>query len=845
MSACLFDRNIMAVFATAFFVVFIILLSPAVIVDALGNNETLSVPTGVTYDARSLIIHGKRELLYSASIHYPRSTPEMWPKLLEDAKRGGINVIQTYTFWNIHEPEEGKFNFEGRFDVVKFIKMIGDHGLYATVRFGPFIQGEWNHGGLPYWLREVPGIIFRCYNEPYMQHMGRFVTMIVQKLKDAKLFAGQGGPIILAQIENEYNTVQLAYKELGDKYVQWAGNFAEGLKIGVPWVMCKQRDAPDPVINACNGRQCGDTFPGPNKPDKPALWTENWTAQFRVWGDPPSQRSAEDIAFSVARWFSKNGSLVNYYMYHGGTNLDRTAASFVATRYYDEAPIDEFGLERGPKYGHLKDVHKAINLCKRALLWGTSMTSSRLHPDVEVRIYEQPGTDVCAAFLANNHTKTPHTVNFRGHEFYLPPRSISILPDCKTVVLNTATIVAQHNSRNFLRSDVTNKLEWKMTNDPVPVELKANSNTPMELYFLTKDKTDYAWYTTTIKLDPRDLSRRKDILPVIRVASLGHAMLGFLNGQFIGSAHGSQIEKSFVLQKSLDLKPGINHISLLGTLDGLPDSGAYMEHRYAGPRGISILGLNTGTLDLSQNGWGHQVGLVGQHDELFTEDGSKKGKWSDVPKGAKGPPLAWYKAMFDAPEGRDPVAVSMYGMVKGLIWINGQCIGRYWMSYVSPLGESTQAEYMIPRSYLKPKDNLLVVFEEEPANPVNITILTVNRDSICAYVSDQSPPSVRQWERKNDKFKPVGPEAKLGAHLRCPNGKKVNVVDFASYGDPLGACGGFVLGTCNSPVSKQVIEQHCLGKDECEVPLDKALFEHGGDPCPGVSKTLAVQVTCK
>lgn len=32
-----------------------------------------------------------------------------------------------------------------------------------------------------------------------------------------------------------------------------------------------------------------------------------------------------------------------------------------------------------------------------------------------------------------------------------------------------------------------------------------------------------------------------------------------------------------------------------------------MEHRYAGPRAITVLGLNTGTLDLTINGWGHQV----------------------------------------------------------------------------------------------------------------------------------------------------------------------------------------------------------------------------------------------
>ena len=36
--------------------------------------------------------------------------------------------------------------------------------------------------------------------------------------------------------------------------------------------------------------------------------------RYRVFGDPPSQRAAEDIAYSVARFFSRNGTLVNYYM---------------------------------------------------------------------------------------------------------------------------------------------------------------------------------------------------------------------------------------------------------------------------------------------------------------------------------------------------------------------------------------------------------------------------------------------------------------------------------------------------------------------------------------------------
>lgn len=54
--------------------------------------------------------------------------------------------------------------------------------------------------------------------------------------------------VFALQVENEYNTVQPAFKESGIRYVEWAGNMAVGQKTGVPWIMCKQRDAPDPVV---------------------------------------------------------------------------------------------------------------------------------------------------------------------------------------------------------------------------------------------------------------------------------------------------------------------------------------------------------------------------------------------------------------------------------------------------------------------------------------------------------------------------------------------------------------------------------------------------------------------
>ncbi|XP_056164652.1 beta-galactosidase 13-like [Syzygium oleosum] len=819
----------------------VVLLSALVLLAVAedGGNKL----QGVTYDGRSLIINGKRELLFSGSIHYPRSTPDMWPDLISKAKHGGLNVIQTYVFWNVHEPVQGQFNFEGNNDLVKFIKMIGEHGMYVTLRVGPFIQAEWNHGGLPYWLREVPDITFRSDNAPFKYHMERYVRKIIDMMKEEKLFASQGGPIILAQIENEYNHIQLAYKELGTRYVQWAGNMALGLNIGVPWIMCKQKDAPGPVINTCNGRHCGDTFTGPNSPNKPTLWTENWTAQYRVFGDPPSQRSAEDIAFSVARFFAKNGTLTNYYMYHGGTNFGRTSAVFTTTRYYDEAPLDEYGLQREPKWGHLRDLHKALGLCRKPLLWGNPSVQ-RLGADVEARTYEIPGTKVCAAFLTNNDTKTAQVAEFRGESYYLPPHSISILPDCKTLVYNTQSIVSQHNARNYRRSKVIDNLKWEMSQEAIPdtAKVPVDSKVPAEHYGLTKDTTDYAWFTTSIEVSPRDLPMRKDIVPVLRVASLGHAVLAFVNGEYIGTAHGNHVEKSFVFQKPVHLKPGTNYISLLGMTVGLPDSGAYMEHRFAGPRLVTILGLNTGTLDLTLNGWGHQVGLDGEKVRAYTQAGSHRVQWKKA--NGVGRALTWYKTYFHAPEGNGPIAIRLPGLGKGMIWVNGKSIGRFWNSYLTPLLQPSQSEYHIPRSFIKPSDNLLVVLDEEGGNPQSIEILTVDRDTICSFISENHPPNVKSWARKNSHIRPVANAAKPTANLKCSNHKKIIAIEFASFGDPYGSCGTFSLGKCTSSISKKVVEQYCLGKTSCQVPIDRSLFDKNNDGCPDIMKTLAIQATC-
>ncbi|CAI8586590.1 unnamed protein product [Vicia faba] len=198
----------------------------------------------VNYDSKALIINGERRLIFSGAIHYPRSTVEMWPDLIQKAKDGGLDAIETYIFWDRHEPVQRQYNFSGNLDFVKFFKLIQEAGLYAIMRIGPYACAEWNYGGFPLWLHNIPGIELRTDNQVYKNEMQIFTTKVVNVAKEANLFASQGGPILLAQIENEYGDIMWNYKDAGKVYVKWCAQMALAQNIGVPWIMCQQPDAP-------------------------------------------------------------------------------------------------------------------------------------------------------------------------------------------------------------------------------------------------------------------------------------------------------------------------------------------------------------------------------------------------------------------------------------------------------------------------------------------------------------------------------------------------------------------------------------------------------------------------
>ena len=108
--------------------------------------------------------------------------------------------------------------------------------MYAILRIGPYICAEWNFGGLPWWLVSKEGLVSRTDNAPFMQAMGRFVRVLLEQIGDRQFT--QGGPIILAQMENEYNNVSQRYGVDGQRYLAWTAELGRQAGLEVPLVMC-------------------------------------------------------------------------------------------------------------------------------------------------------------------------------------------------------------------------------------------------------------------------------------------------------------------------------------------------------------------------------------------------------------------------------------------------------------------------------------------------------------------------------------------------------------------------------------------------------------------------------
>ncbi|KAG6388530.1 hypothetical protein SASPL_149958 [Salvia splendens] len=508
-------------------------------------------------------------------------------------------------------------------------------------------------------------------------------------------------------------------------------------------------------------------------------------------------------------------------------------------------------LLRQPKWGHLRDLHRAIKLCEPALISGDP-TVMPLGHNQEAHVFRSKN-GACAAFLANYDQHSYATVSLWNRHYNLPPWSISILPDCKNTVYNTARIGAQ--SAQMKMTPINRGFNWQSYIEDTASSHDERSFTLVglrEQINTTWDKSDYL----CVRVDSHEGFLKGGKWPVLTVNSAGHALHVFING----TTYGSQDRPKLTFSKGMNLRAGVNKISQLSIAVGLPNVGPHFETWNAGVLGpVSLSGLNGGRRDLTWQKWTYKVGLKGESLSLNSLSGISNVEWVEGSYVAQRQPLTWYKTTFNAPGGNEPLALDLNTMSKGQIWINGESIGRYWNQYKASgscgecnyagwfnekkclrnCGEASQRWYHVPRSWLRPTGNLLVVFEEWGGNPSGITLTKREVASVCSDIYEWQPTLVNYQLQASGKVdKPLRPKA----HLSCDAGQKISSIKFASFGTPQGSCGNFRQGSCHAFHSYDVFEKYCIGQTSCTVPVTPQIF--GGDPCPSVMKKLSVEVVC-
>ncbi|MBT2755554.1 beta-galactosidase [Mesobacillus foraminis] len=302
--------------------------------------------------------------IISGAIHYFRIVPQYWEDRLLKLKACGFNTVETYVPWNLHEPREGEYNFEGIANVTEFIRIAQKLDLMVIVRPSPYICAEWEFGGLPSWLLEDANIKLRCYYEPYLEKIRAYYNVLLPKLKP--FLCTKNGPIIAMQIENEYgsfgnDTRYLEY--IKDLFIEHGMDVLLFTSDGPADHMLQGGMIPGILETVNFGSEVKEAFNSllRYQPDEPLMCMEFWNGWFDHWLEEHHERDPEEVGRVFEEMLSM-GASVNVYMFHGGTNFGfYNGANHIkqyeptVTSYDYDAPLNEYG-EPTKKYFLMREI---------------------------------------------------------------------------------------------------------------------------------------------------------------------------------------------------------------------------------------------------------------------------------------------------------------------------------------------------------------------------------------------------------------------------------------------------------------------------------------------------------
>jgi beta-galactosidase GanA len=343
-------------------------------------------PKKIAWDRHSLIIDGKREMIFAGEFHpFRLPSPGLWRDVLQKMKASGLNAVSLYFSWGYHSAKPGHYDFTGVRNIERAIQMAEEEGLYVIARMGPYVNAELTAGGFPGWLLRQRAEA-RTDAAEYQAATDEWMTQINAILARHQITNG-GGTVIAYQLENELFAVHpknvrhmqhLADKARADGIsVPLFHNAASRLPDwtpknstapfanpgptdlyafdGYPGGVCDVHATPGTPAPAPDWGIYGKNFPKVGSlasPNTPGFVAEIGAGWFDYWGSNGTYEcTAQRQGPGYQRVFY-GSSLINaltihsIYMAYGGTSWGWQPGPIVYTSYDYGAPISEARVMR-------------------------------------------------------------------------------------------------------------------------------------------------------------------------------------------------------------------------------------------------------------------------------------------------------------------------------------------------------------------------------------------------------------------------------------------------------------------------------------------------------------------
>jgi beta-galactosidase len=550
------------------------------------------------------LLDGQRLQIRCGEMHAARVPREYWRNRLRMAKAMGLNTVCAYLFWNQIEPRPGKFDWSGQADAAEFCRIAQEEGLWVILRPGPYSCAEWEEGGLPWWLLKNPDIQMRTTDPAFLDPAKAYLREVGKELGPLQIT--HGGPILMAQVENEYGSyghdtnymgaVRQALRDSGFDVPLFECNPVADLQHGY-------RSDIFPVVNF--GSDPGKAFKALREilPQGPLMCGEFYPGWFDTWGQPHHLGNTPKYLGDL-KYMLSHGDSFSIYMVHGGTTFGLWSGADHPykpdTSSYDyDAPISEAGWPT-------EKFYKTRALFSQYLLPGETL------PDV-------PPTNAVISF---------------------PPAPAE---ECAQIFDNLPEAVDDASPRN------------------------------MEAYDQAEGCIDYR---TTVPAGPAT---------TFAVGSVHDFGFVYLDGRQIGDM--DRRTTNFVVR--LPERTASAKLDILVDTMGRVNFGTGITDR-KGIQGPVKLG------DAELTGW-KIFNLPLDHKMLSH---LKYGDSKDA-----GPAPAFWRAIVKIKKPGDTF-LDMRSWGKGVVWVNGHCMGRYWN--IGP----TQTMY-VPGPWLKRGKNEIVILDLE------------------------------------------------------------------------------------------------------------------------------------